>query len=393
MHSRTEMHGTNQNLRVQFERPQCKNNNSLCSNIVHQPVFHDVNVSDEWLANLLISDGRPNVMGLQITIRSNWNLALFDSLCTSDFDRQIASFLRYGWPLNRDKSPVTQTWVNHPTANRYPQQVTQYIMKELRLGSLFGPFVTSPFPSEITGISPLSTKAKKQSNTWRIIVDLSWPKQGHSVNSGIPKDVFLETPVKITYPTVDLLCKRAVEVGPREVGWRKDISRAFLQLPLDPLYYSYLGVTWMGGIYFCKSAVMGCRSSPLACQYTTSVIRHFMKQLQHVVYNYVDDFMSIDTWEKAWSSFHTMARLLRDLGVNEAVEKSISPMHIIEFLGIIFDLLRMIIMLPSDKLEEIKRSIKEWKRKKTCTLNDLQRMAGKLQFAAICVRPGRVFIT
>ena len=90
--------------------------------------------------------------------------------------------------MNRWEGLVSQTWNNHSSANRYLLQITNYLAKEIVLDVMLGPFVTSPFPSDMTGILPMSTQPKKGTSKHRIIVDLSWPIGGASVNSLIPKD-------------------------------------------------------------------------------------------------------------------------------------------------------------------------------------------------------------
>ena len=239
----------------------------------------------------------------------------------------------------------------------------------------------------------MSTRAKKtDSENRRVIVDLSWPPWGHSVNSAIPKDTFLESPVKLTYPTIDRLCKQAFEKGPIIVGWKKDMSRAFLQVPLQPNSWSVMGIFWASGIYFNKSAVMGGRSSPYMCQRTTNIIRHIMANIEYCIFNYIDDFMSIDKVEKAWSAYKTLGNLLRDLGVQEAIDKAVAPTTIIEFLGIIFDLVRMLLFIAQEKLNDIKKLLAKWRKLQSATKKQVQSIAGKLQFISLCVKPGRVFI-
>ena len=336
--------------------------------------------------------GKINAVGERTRLHSGWNLQLLESLCTSSSDLETVEYLKYGWPLNRKEAPVSKTFYNHKSAERFPEEVDRYIADELRHGTLLGPFVTSPFPWEVTGISPMSTRPKKGSQKRRIIVDLSWPHKGNSVNAHIPKDEFMNTPVKLTYPTVDRLCRRAAEVGPTALGWKKDLVRAFRQVPLDPLAWSYLGVTWKGMLYFDIAAVMGCRSAPYVMQRVTTLIRHIMKNLEYHVFNYVDDFMSIDTPDRAWTSFNTMGRLLHDIGAKEAEDKMVTPTHLVEFLGVLFDLLRLVILLPEAKLQDIQREVRRWLKKETVTVHQLQVLAGKLQFASICVRPGRVFV-
>ena len=43
-------------------------------------------------------------------------------------------------------------------------------------------------------------------------MDLSWPHNGRSVNDGISKDRYLEQVVQLQCPTVDMLCKKAMEL-------------------------------------------------------------------------------------------------------------------------------------------------------------------------------------
>ena len=164
-------------------------------------MFNASIMSDLQIAQAIITDNRLNSVSLCIPLHTNWNLPLFRSLCTSDSDREVLTFLTYGWPLNRENGPVQQTWGNHGSANKFPGQVTEYLCKELKLGAMIGPFVTSPFPQEMTGISPMSTRPKKASVKCHIIVDLSWPRDGFSVNSLIPKDTFLGRPDKLIHPT------------------------------------------------------------------------------------------------------------------------------------------------------------------------------------------------
>ena len=366
--------------------------------------FYSLSLLGEWhdltdlqIVKLVNEDGRINACGARIPIRSNWNFRLLDSLCNSDDDREVVTFLRYGWPINRDNSPLPRSWMNHNSANQFQEQVTRYICKELRHNTIMGPFVTSPFPTESTGISPISTRPKKNSEKRRIIMDLSWPPQGPSVNTGIPKDEYLRNPIKLRYPTIDDVCRRVAFLhqtgnGKLIFGWKKDMERAFKQILLCPMSWGALGFMWLNAIFFDKTAVMGCRSAPYVCQRTTNMIRHFMFQMSYVVYNYIDDFMSVNFYREAWASFNAMGNLLRDLGVNESMDKSVQPSQQVEFLGILYDLINMLIKLPEEKLKDMELVLQKWEGYVFMTKKQLQCVVGKLQFAAACVRSGRVFV-
>ena len=99
--------------------------------------------------------------------------------------------------------------------------------------------------------------------------------------------------------------------------------------------------------------------------------------MSYVIFNYVDDFMSIDNITRGWASFNVMGNLLRDLGVHESLEKSVQPTHILEFLGVLFDLLRQLIFLPHDKLAELNELLDRWLKSNSCTEKQLQSLAGK----------------
>ena len=358
---------------------------------VLNPYHH---LTDLQIAKIITSSGRINAAGCRIPLRSNWNIRLFRSLCTCDADRHVLTFLTYGWPLNRSFGLVAKTFYNHASANRFPQHINKYLCKELQEASILGPFATSPFAWETTGVSPMSTRPKKETDKRRVIVDLSWPPNSMtSVNALIPKDKYLDSPIKLTYPTIDRLCTMAVSKPPGRKGWKKDMSRAFRQLPLDAIDWSFLGVSWMGALFFDKAAVMGCRSAPYICQETTTAITRFMRVLSYIIANYIDDFMSVDTEVRAWAGFTVLGRLLRDLGVKEAEDKSCPPSDMVEFLGILFNLIKLTLHIPETKILEVKELLNKWTYKSHCRKSELQSIAGKLQFFSLVVRPGRPLIT
>ena len=139
---------------------------------------------------------------------------------------------------------------------------------------------------------------------------------------------------------------------------------------------------------FDKTAVMGCRSAPYICQPFTNVIRHIMRQLTYIIYNYVDDFMSLDYQRRAWQSYHALGNLLRDLGVNEAEDKAVEPAQCIEFLGVLYDLVNMTISLPQDKLQELMDQLQRYIKQKFYTKKQLQQITRRLQFVTGCVCAG-----
>ena len=96
-------------------------------------------------------------------------------------------------------------------AKDFARDIEGYIEKELQKGTLVGPFDENPF-GEAARFSPMNTRAKRDSQERRIILDLSHPK-GKSVNSGINKDVYRGEPVSLRLPGVDALVDIILKKG------------------------------------------------------------------------------------------------------------------------------------------------------------------------------------
>ena len=61
--------------------------------------------------------------------------------------------------------------------------------------------------------------------------------------------------------------------------WKRDLSRFFLQLPLDPMDYNKVGCVWRGKLLFFTSYVWGCRHAGLNGQRVSSAVSCIHKSL------------------------------------------------------------------------------------------------------------------
>ena len=147
----------------------------------------------------------------------------------------MVEFLRFGWPANRlpGVPPLTINCLNHSSATRYPQTIDDYIQTEFLHDPIMGPFLVLPFQSGHVGVSPLSTRPKKNSHKRRVILHLSFP-EGSSVNDWTPKDTYLGMNVSLSFPTVDDLAQRMDGLGQTCLLYKQDASRCFQWIPLDP---------------------------------------------------------------------------------------------------------------------------------------------------------------
>ena len=82
--------------------------------------------------------------------------------------------LEFGVHLDFDRKCVLDKSVdNHTLLKKISELVNKYIQKELKSGTMIGPFDILPFSAHI---SPFMTREKPDSNTRRAIIDLSCPK-------------------------------------------------------------------------------------------------------------------------------------------------------------------------------------------------------------------------
>ena len=168
-----------------------------------------------------------------------------EELLTEYHDKEVVEWLRYGWPTGRlpGVAEPSKWGTNHKGAEDHPEALIAYIQKELRHDAIMGPYEKIPFQGNV-GISPLSTRAKKNSEERRVILDLSFPV-GEGINDDIPKDTYLGMEAKIEFPKTDEFAFRIYQLGKGAVMFKIDLSRYFRQLPLDPGDYSLIG--YIGG--------------------------------------------------------------------------------------------------------------------------------------------------
>ena len=347
---------------------------------------------DILLSKQVRQGGYPNRWGAKIPIETHWNIELLEALLTDYHDKDLIEWMRYGWPVGRLPTlPDPQiTFKNHKSATDYPEALDKYIQKEDSYNAIIGALDSIPFTSHL-GISPLSTTPKKESEDRRIILDLSYPPGG-SVNDGIIKDNYLGFEAKLHFPKTDDYAQRIHRLGKGALMFKIDLHRYFRQLNLDPGDYSLIGYIVRGKLYFDKMAPMGVRTGPYIAQRISSAITWIVQQVEYFLLNYVDDFVGAEEGRKAWAAYTFLTKLLRDLRVQTSPEKRVCPTTRLDFLGTTFDSQKMSMEVPPAKMQEILTELKRWKSLNRASRRDIESLIGKLQFAARCVRAGRVFL-
>ena len=99
------------------------------------------------------------------------------------------------------------------------------MMKEVELGRFAGPYEVPPFESFVQ--SPIGLVPKDKGLKTRLIFHLSYPRNGDSVNSGIPKEK-----CSVKYPDFDEAVRLCFREGTNCSIGKSDMSSAFGHVPM-----------------------------------------------------------------------------------------------------------------------------------------------------------------
>ena len=337
--------------------------------------------------------GKPNFEGEQIIVNDNWNFDYLEEKLSDYHDREVIKYFKYGWPLNaqdteiREEVPKNQAGVKE---NR--EEVRKYLQEEIDRGSVIGPFHTNPFGNEAR-FSPLDTRAKKDSEEVRIILNLSYPFEKGSVNASIDKEQYMGEEMTLKYPTPDDLAKIILKKGKGCKVFIRDLKKAYRQLFLDPRDLVKVGYVFENKIYFDVCLSMGSKSSAYCCQRTTNCVTHINKKEGFDNVNYLDDLGGAEESKKADNAYQFLGEILKRIGILESESKAKPPSQIAIFLGILYNTVGMTMELTEERLRELNNLLEIWSKKNTATLKEIQQIVGKLNFACSTVRTGRVFIS
>lgn len=385
-----------------YDEPPSTDCTMMPNNFNHYPL--NLPYSHELPSNLahhcmevycaVLATKQPNFMCARQRVPSGLNIKAWQEYLTGyTQDPQLVDFLAYGWPMNYVSSAIPQaTTTNHTSAAAYPDSVAEYLDTEVRLNAMLGPFCVPPFEPWCQ-TSPLMTRPKKNSTDRRVILDLSWP-HGASVNAGIPKDIYLNEPYKLRLPTADDYVQLIKTKGQGCWLYSVDLARAYRQLRSDPLDWPLLGLQWQGNTYMDIAIPFGIRWGAMACHRTTSALTWILAKDGYDSLNYIDDFAGAEIDQAtATNAFHKLQQIIQDVGVQESTEKAVAPTQCLEWIGILFDTIDMIMKMPQRKIDEALTLLLSWRSKRTCTKHALQKLLGKLFHIAQCCKPARLFVS
>ena len=364
----------------------------ICNRV--KPILIDDSIKKLDMHRLVKASGKYNFECKKIPVNSKFNTNFMRRMLHGYNDLQVCELLKYGFPIgfvsDTKKINKNSKVKNHKGAVEFPKEIEKYLMKEASFRAIMGPFKNNPFTENII-LSPLNSVPKSLSER-RIILDLSFPKKGNSVNSYVPKDQYLGDSVDLFFPNVDDFTSLILAKGQGALLYKLDLRRAYRQISICPSDYNLVAFKWKNHI-FCDTVLpMGLRSSAHICQRVTNAFSFMMLNIGLAVLNYLDDFGGVEQGDVAWFAFSAMRNIFLQSGLEEALDKACEPSERMVFLGILFDTIEMNMSIPLEKLNQTRALVFSWLFKSHATLKDLQSLLGKLNFVGACVKSSRVFV-
>lgn len=228
---------------------------------------------------------------------------------------ELWRWLREGVPLAlgvRKPPPRRIRPVGHP--KKVQKILDEYIQEQLQLG-----FVEET-KEEPTVTSPIFAIPKRDSQKWRIIIDLRYVNR-------------FQQPGKFRSESFD-----QVRLQIRRDDWmmKGDLKHGFHHLQMRKEHQAYLGFRIGEKWYRYTTMPMGSNNSPyIFCKILRPVIEHIREKMGIRIVWYVDDFLILGTSkEEAENNTRKVLNLLEELGWTINREKStLEAAQKIEFLG------------------------------------------------------------
>ena len=278
-------------------------------------------------------------------------------------------------------------------------EIWNKVMKEVSAGRYAGPFDTVPYEHFIQ--SPIGLVPKDKGTKTRLIFHLSYPRNGDSVNSGIPKDK-----CSVKYPDFTEAVKMCWDMGaemnmyensPLYMG-KSDMSMAFRHVPLQVrdfclmILKAYHPTT--GRLYYFTDKCLPFGSS-ISCaifQEISNGIAYVYRVKVCQTINYLDDFFFVAMLEALCDvQVRKFVQICAYIKFPVSLEKTVWGKTRMTFLGFLLDTEGRMVCIPADKVIKAMEMIDFFLCKKKVTVHQVQKLTGFLNFLGRCVTPGRAF--
>lgn len=212
-------------------------------------------------------------------------------------------------------------------------------------------------------ISRIFTRPKKNGNL-RVILDLSRLNEFIEYHH-FKMDTF-ESSLKLVTPN----CYMA----------SVDLQDAYFSVPISSFCCKFLKFLWRGTLYKFLVLPNGLSSGPRIFTKLMKPVFAFLRTKGYNIAGYIDDTLLIqDSCPAALAAVDDTVKLLQKLGFVVQTAKSVlSPVQEINYLGFTINSVKMKVMLPLAKKNELRSLCMKLYSKELCTIEELASIVGKI---------------
>ena len=307
------------------------------------------------------------------------------------------SLVRENWERLKEKDIVAAKimleglkldFLEHPKLSwGCPWSMRTSSAQSLRLEEFLGPWLEAGIVAEGRGgdkgfFSRLFT-VPKDKDKLRPIIDLS------SLNKSIRK-IGLRMQDLRSIPKL---------IKPGMWAVKLDLKDAYFHVPLHPSVWKYFRfyLRRKGSLpksFFFKRMPFGLTTAPWAFSRILSPLLKILRLQGILVSAYLDDFLILaPSREEALRDTEVVIKLLQDHGfrINWA-KSSVEPVRILEYLGVVLNLVDRTFCLPEEKVQRILHIFHESQKVRRISRRSLEAMVGFLTFAANYLKWGKLLL-
>ena len=283
---------------------------------------------------------------------------------------------RDAWSHKVVKEGLSWEWSEPPPPFRpflqqTSQELEEFVADLLKAGAI-------EETSSILFQGPLFSVPKKNSTKRRVILDLS------TLNKHILCPTFRMTTVQDV--------RKVLPQGAFTTSI--DLKDAYWHIPVRPYFRKFLGFAIAGKKYRFRAVPFGLNLAP---HLFSNLCKPILKELRLRGINalvYLDDWLF---WgasrEECTRATKLVLRVLQRRGFIVNLEKSrLLPSKNFEWLGIHWDTRKAVLSMPKDKVLSLGRDLLSFTKRASTSRRDLERMLGRLQFAAIVDPIGKALL-